>query len=382
MKKSPKSKLPNNGTNIFSLMSKLATDKKAINLSQGYPDFEVDPVLISSVSKYMKHGFNQYAPMPGVLRLREVISKKLFKNYNQYYNEHEEITVTAGATQAIFTTISALIHPNDEVIIFSPSFDCYQPAVELNGGIPVFIEIESPDVNINWNTVEENISSKTRMIIINSPQNPLGTVMSKTDMTKLEIISEKYDLLILSDEVYEHLVYDNKKHLSICSFPQLFNRSIATFSFGKTFHVTGWKLGYIVGPKQLMSEIRKVHQFNVFSANHPLQLAVADYLENEEHFLKLSYFYQKKRDLFLAIISASRFQAKACSGTYFQLLNYSLISEIPDTEMARVLTIKNGIASIPISVFSHFKNDNQNLRFCFAKKEETLKRAGDILIKI
>jgi methionine aminotransferase len=220
------------------------------------------------------------------------------------------------------------------------------------------------------------------MIIINSPQNPLGTIMSKTDMTKLEIISEKYDLIILSDEVYEHLVYDNKKHLSICSFPKLFNRSIATFSFGKTFHVTGWKLGYIVGPKQLMSEIRKVHQFNVFSANHPLQLAVADYLENEEHFLKLSYFYQKKRDLFLAIISASRFQAKACSGTYFQLLNYSLISEIADTEMARVLTIKNGIASIPISVFSHFKNDNQNLRFCFAKKEETLKRAGDILIKI
>ena len=363
-------------------MSKLAKEKKAINLSQGYPDFEVDTILINSVSKYMKLGFNQYAPMPGVLRLREVISKKIFKNYNQYYNEHEEITVTAGATQAIFTTISALIHPNDEVIIFSPSFDCYQPAIELNGGIPVFIEMESPDFNINWNTVEENISSKTRMIIINSPQNPLGTIMSKTDMTKLEIISEKYDLIILSDEVYEHLVYDNKKHLSICSFPKLFNRSIATFSFGKTFHVTGWKLGYIVGPKQLMSEIRKVHQFNVFSANHPLQLAVADYLENEEHFLKLSYFYQKKRDLFLAIISASRFQDKACSGTYFQLLNYSLISEIADTEMARVLTIKNGIASIPISVFSHFKNDNQNLRFCFAKKEETLKRAGDILIKI
>lgn len=363
-------------------MSKLAMENKAINLSQGYPDFEVDPTLISSVGKYMKLGFNQYAPMAGVLRLREVISKKIFNNYNQYYDENDEITVTSGATQAIFTTISALIHPNDEVIIFSPSFDCYQPAVELNGGIPVFIEMESPDFNINWITVEENISSRTRMIIINSPQNPLGTVMSKKDMTNLERISVKHDLLILSDEVYEHLVYDNEKHFSICSFPKLFNRSIATFSFGKTFHVTGWKLGYVVAPKQIMAEIRKVHQFNVFSANHPLQLAIADYLENEEHFLKLCHFYQQKRDLFLEIISASRFQAKACSGTYFQLLNFSPISDIADTEMARVLTIKHRLASIPISVFSHFKNDEQNLRFCFAKKEETLKRAGDILVKI
>ena len=363
-------------------MSKLAMENNAINLSQGYPDFEVDPTLINSVAKYMKLGFNQYAPMPGVLKLREVISRKISNSYNQYYNENDEITVTAGATQAIFTTISALIHPKDEVIIFSPSFDCYQPAVELNGGIPIFVELESPDFKVNWETLEESISSKTRMIIINSPHNPLGTVLSNQDMVNLERISEKYDLLILSDEVYEHLVYDNKKHLSICSYPKLFNRAIATFSFGKTFHVTGWKLGYVVAPKHLMSEIRKVHQFNVFSANHPLQLAIADYLENEEHFLSLNHFYQQKRDLFLEIISASRFLAKACAGTYFQLLNFSLISEIADTEMAKKLTIENRVASIPISVFSHFKKDEQNLRFCFAKKEETLKRAGDILVKI
>ena len=382
MKILPDSKLPNIGTNIFTKMSSLATSCKAINLSQGYPDFGVDEELIKLVKKYLDLGFDQYAPMQGVLKLREAVSEKYHNLYGRYYHENDEITITAGATQAIFTTLTAFINQGDEVLIFSPTYDCYEPAIQLNGGKPVFIELDSANFKIDWQKVENKISNKTRMIIVNNPQNPLGTILTNHDFLRLEEISEKYDLLVLSDEVYEHLVYDGKKHFSVGQYPNLFKRSIATFSFGKTFHVTGWKLGYIVGPKQLMSEIRKVHQFNVFSANHPLQLAVADYLENEEHFLKLSYFYQKKRDLFLAIISASRFQAKACSGTYFQLLNYSLISEIPDTEMARVLTIKNGIASIPISVFSHFKNDNQNLRFCFAKKEETLKRAGDILIKI
>ena len=382
MKILPDSKLPNIGTNIFTKMSSLATSCKAINLSQGYPDFGVDEELIKLVKKYLDLGFDQYAPMQGVLKLREAVSEKYHNLYGRYYHENDEITITAGATQAIFTALTAFINQGDEVLIFSPTYDCYEPAIQLNGGKPVFIELDSPNFKIDWQKVENKISNKTRMIIVNSPQNPLGTILTNHDFLRLEEISEKYDLLVLSDEVYEHLVYDGKKHFSVGQYPNLFKRSIATFSFGKTFHVTGWKLGYVLAPKNLMTEIRKVHQFNVFSCNHPFQLAIAEYLENNETYLKLNEFYQRKRDLFLDIISASRFTANPCNGTYFQLLNYSEISNLPDVEMAENLTIKNGVASIPISVFSAKKNDEKNLRFCFAKTDETLKKAGDILIKI
>ena len=382
MKILPDSKLPNIGTNIFTKMSSLATSCKAINLSQGYPDFGVDKELIRLVKKYLDLGFDQYAPMQGVLKLREAVSEKYHNLYGRYYHENDEITITAGATQAIFTALTAFINQGDEVLIFSPTYDCYEPAIQLNGGKPVFIELDSPNFKIDWQKVENKISNKTRMIIVNSPQNPLGTILTNHDFLRLEEISEKYDLLVLSDEVYEHLVYDGKKHFSVGQYPNLFKRSIATFSFGKTFHVTGWKLGYVLAPNNLMKEIRKVHQFNVFSCNHPFQLAIADYLENNETYLKLNEFYQRKRDLFLDIISASRFTANPCNGTYFQLLNYSEISNLPDVEMAENLTIKNGVASIPISVFSAKKNDEKNLRFCFAKTDETLKKAGDILIKI
>ena len=382
MKILPDSKLPNIGTNIFTKMSSLATSCKAINLSQGYPDFGVDEELIKLVKKYLDLGFDQYAPMQGVLKLREAVSEKYYNLYGRYYHENDEITITAGATQAIFTALTAFINQGDEVLIFSPTYDCYEPAIQLNGGKPVFIELDSPNFKIDWQKVENKISNKTRMIIVNSPQNPLGTILTNHDFLRLEEISEKYDLLVLSDEVYEHLVYDGKKHFSVGQYPNLFKRSIATFSFGKTFHVTGWKLGYVLAPNNLMTEIRKVHQFNVFSCNHPFQLAIADYLENNETYLKLNEFYQRKRDLFLDIISASRFTANPCNGTYFQLLNYSEISNLPDVEMAENLTIKNGVASIPISVFSAKKNDEKNLRFCFAKTDETLKKAGDILIKI
>ena len=382
MKILPDSKLPNIGTNIFTKMSSLATSCKAINLSQGYPDFGVDKELIKLVKKYLDLGFDQYAPMQGVLKLREAVSEKYHNLYGRYYHENDEITITAGATQAIFTALTAFINQGDEVLIFSPTYDCYEPAIQLNGGKPVFIELDSPNFKIDWQKVENKISNKTRMIIVNSPQNPLGTILTNHDFLRLEEISEKYDLLVLSDEVYEHLVYDGKKHFSVGQYPNLFKRSIATFSFGKTFHVTGWKLGYVLAPNNLMTEIRKVHQFNVFSCNHPFQLAIADYLENNETYLKLNEFYQRKRDLFLNIISASRFTANPCNGTYFQLLNYSEISNLPDVEMAENLTIKNGVASIPISVFSAKKNDEKNLRFCFAKTDETLKKAGDILIKI
>lgn len=382
MKILPDSKLPNIGTNIFTKMSSLATSCKAINLSQGYPDFGVDEKLIKLVKKYLDLGFDQYAPMQGVLKLREAVSEKYYNLYGRYYHENDEITITAGATQAIFTALTAFINQGDEVLIFSPTYDCYEPAIQLNGGKPVFIELDSPNFKIDWQKVENKISNKTRMIIVNSPQNPLGTILTNHDFLRLEEISEKYDLLVLSDEVYEHLVYDGKKHFSVGQYPNLFKRSIATFSFGKTFHVTGWKLGYVLAPNNLMTEIRKVHQFNVFSCNHPFQLAIAEYLENNETYLKLNEFYQRKRDLFLDIISASRFTANPCNGTYFQLLNYSKISNLPDVEMAENLTTKNGVASIPISVFSAKKNDEKNLRFCFAKTDETLKKAGDILIKI
>ena len=382
MKILPDSKLPNIGTNIFTKMSSLATSCKAINLSQGYPDFGVDEKLIKLVKKYLDLGFDQYAPMQGVLKLREAVSEKYYNLYGRYYHENDEITITAGATQAIFTALTAFINQGDEVLIFSPTYDCYEPAIQLNGGKPVFIELDSPNFKIDWQKVENKISNKTRMIIVNSPQNPLGTILTNHDFLRLEEISEKYDLLVLSDEVYEHLVYDGKKHFSVGQYPNLFKRSIATFSFGKTFHVTGWKLGYVLAPNNLRTEIRKVHQFNVFSCNHPFQLAIAEYLENNETYLKLNEFYQRKRDLFLDIISASRFTANPCNGTYFQLLNYSKISNLPDVEMAENLTTKNGVASIPISVFSAKKNDEKNLRFCFAKTDETLKKAGDILIKI
>jgi len=378
----PDSKLSNVGTNVFTKMSSLATSCKAINLSQGYPDFGVDEELIRLVKKYLDLGFDQYAPMQGVLKLREAVSEKYHNLYGRYYHENDEITITAGATQAIFTTLTAFINQGDEVLIFSPTYDCYEPAIQLNGGKPVFIELDSANFKIDWQKVEKKISNKTRMIIVNNPQNPLGTILTNHDFLRLEEISEKYDLLVLSDEVYEHLVYDGKKHFSVGQYPNLFKRSIATFSFGKTFHVTGWKLGYVLAPKNLMTEIRKVHQFNVFSCNHPFQLAIADYLENNETYLKLNEFYQRKRDLFLNIISASRFTANPCNGTYFQLLNYSKISNLPDVEMAENLTIKNGVASIPISVFSAKKTDEKNLRFCFAKTDETLLKAADILNRI
>ncbi len=376
------SKLPKVDTNIFTIMSQLSNEYNAINLSQGFPDFDVDELLIRTVQKYFKKRYHQYAPMHGVLELRKQISKKVEKLYSTYYHEDDEINITSGATQAIYTSISAIIREDDEVILFTPAFDCYQPAIELNGGKPIFVQLKAPNFSINWEEVKKIITQKTKMIIINTPNNPTGKTLSENDLLKLEKIISDTNIIILSDEVYEHLVFDDKKHNSVCKFPQLANRSIAVFSFGKTFHVTGWKLGYILAPKSIMKEIRKVHQFSVFSSNHPLQMAIAEYMDNEDNYLKLDSFYQEKRDLFLSIISASRFEPLKCNGTYFQLLRYNNISEKRDTEIAKDLVIKKGIASIPISVFYHSYLDQKILRFCFAKKSETLKRAGDIIIKI
>ena len=376
------SKLPNVGTTIFTTMSQLAAAHDAINLSQGFPDFDIDPKLISLVNNRITQGPHQYAPMQGAQRLREVISEKVYKLYNRHYHADDEITITAGATQALYTAIAAFIKENDEVILFTPAYDCYQPAIEICGGKPVFFQLKAPDYGVNWEEVKKLINQKTRMIVINTPHNPTGSILSKNDLLELEKIVSNTDIIVLSDEVYEHLIYEDEEHQSVASYPVLADSAIAVFSFGKTFHVTGWKMGYVLAPENLMQEFRKVHQFNVFSCNHPLQLALADYMSDEDNYLGLSAFYDEKRTMFLEMVAASRFKASPSKGTYFQLLNYSEISSLSDVEMAKKLVIDHKLASIPISVFYHANLDEHFLRFCFAKKEETLKRAGDILIKL
>tara|TARA_B110000027_G_scaffold3599_1_gene3204 strand:- start:474 stop:1616 length:1143 start_codon:yes stop_codon:yes gene_type:complete len=377
-----KSKLPTVRTTIFTIMSSLAKEHNAINLSQGFPDFESDPLLIELVSQAMKNGYNQYAPMKGIIELREAIARKFKNIYQSSYHPEKEIVVTAGATQAIFTIISAFITKKDEVIIFTPAYDCYQPSVELQGGKVIPIQLQYMNNSIDWDLVESSITSKTKMIIINSPQNPSGTIFSSLDMERLEMITDNTDIIILSDEVYEHMIFDGQKHQSACLFPALKKRSFITASFGKTFHNTGWKVGYCCGPENLMHEFIKVHQFNVFSVNHPVQVALAKYLEQPKHYKLLPEFYQKKRDLFLAAIANSNFSFKPTQATYFQTLKYSTISNEGDVDFAKRLTIEAGIASIPMSVFNKNQQDNKTLRFCFAKTDETLFKAAEILNKL
>lgn len=375
----PSSKLPNAETSIFAVMSKLASEENAINLSQGYPDFPSSPELIALVNKAMQEGYNQYAPMPGIFSLREAIAEKIETLYGMAYDPDSEITVTAGATQAIYTIVSALIEKDDEVIIFAPAYDSYDPTVRLNGGKTVEIELKAPDFGVDWNEVKTRISPRTKMIIINSPHNPTGSVLSKEDMLKLEELVKDTSIIILSDEVYEHLIFDNRKHQSIARFPILAQRSFLVASFGKTFHNTGWKMGYCAGPAALMAEFRKVHQFNVFSVNHPVQKALSQYLKNENNYLSLPDFFQAKRDLFLNAIKDSKFKFKPSSGTYFQLLNYSSISNENDFALAQKWTKEKKVASIPVSSFYLDKTDNKVLRFCFAKSDKTLLKGAEIL---
>ena len=373
------SKLPDSGTSIFAVMSKLALEENALNLSQGYPDFPSSPELISLVNQAMREGFNQYAPMPGIFSLREAIAEKIEYLYGRKYNPDTEITITAGATQAIYTIITALVHKGDEVIIFAPAYDCYDPTIRLNGGKTVELELKAPYFRINWEEVKSAISEKTKMIIINTPHNPTGTVLKREDMLKLEELVKNTDIMILSDEVYEHLIYDGLEHQSIARFPGLAERSFLVASFGKTFHNTGWKMGYCAGPSVLMKEFRKVHQYNVFSVNHPIQKALATYLSKREHYLSLSSFFQAKRDLFLNAIKGSKFTFQPSSGTYFQLLGYSKISQKEDLELAKEWTAEKKVASIPVSPFYLDKTDYKVLRFCFAKSDDTLSRGAEIL---
>lgn len=374
-----KSKLPHVQTTIFTVMSALSNQHGALNLSQGFPDFGCDPKLIDLVTRAMKAGYNQYAPMAGIPELREAIAKKFDLLYGTSYDPEHEITVTAGASQAIYSIISTFIREGDEAIIFRPAFDCYEPAIALNGGITVSTQLHAPDYRIDWEDVKSKINSKTRMIITNTPHNPSGTIWTKADVAQLEALTTGTDILVISDEVYEHIIFDGEAHQCACLFPDLKSRTFITASFGKTFHNTGWKVGYCCAPKELMAEFRKVHQFDVFCVHHPTQKALADYLAEPEHYLELPGFYQEKRDLFLDLIADSRFTFKPSKGTYFQVLDYSAITDEYDLNFAKRLVAEQGIATIPMSVFNEDQLDEKVLRVCFAKTEDTLKRGAEIL---
>ncbi|HBH86574.1 MAG TPA: methionine aminotransferase [Syntrophaceae bacterium] len=376
------SKLPYVGVTIFTVMSKLANDTGAINLSQGFPDFDVDPELRDLVLKYMALGHNQYAPMQGVPALRQHISEKTKEMYGASYDPDTEITVTSGATEAIFSAITSVVNRGDEVVLFEPAYDAYAPAVLLAGGIPLYVALKYPDYHVDWNEVKDAITKKTRLLIVNSPHNPTGTILGPQDMTALTDIIADSDILIISDEVYEHIVFDGNRHESMTRYPELAQRSFVISSFGKTYHATGWKLGYCLAPKQLSVEFQKIHQFVTFASNTPMQLAYAEFMEKKEKYLTLSCFYQERRDLFLSLIKESRFRPLPCRGTYFQMLSYEAISDEGDIDFAKRLTTEHGVAAIPPSVFYVRGDDHKALRFCFAKKDETLIEAAEKLCKI
>ena len=371
------SKLPSTGTTIFTQMSELAAKHQAINLSQGFPDFDGPSELLSRVDHYIQQGANQYAPMTGVPSLRQAISAKLARCYDYQANTDTDITVTSGATEALFATISAFVRPGDEVIVFDPAYDSYDPAIRLNGGTPVHIALLPPSFAIDWQTVANAITPSTKAIIVNSPHNPTGTVFSANDLEALYSIADQHNLLVLSDEVYEHIVFEGAEHQSVLRHKELAKCSVVVSSFGKTYHTTGWKIGYCVAPAQLMAEVRKVHQYLTFSTSTPMQLALADFLDaHPEHDEVLPSFYQQKRDLFNKAMNESRFTFTPSPGTYFQLMDYSTIKDVPDTEFALWLIEAAGVAAIPISVFYQTPPDDMRLvRFCFAKQASTLSAA-------
>ncbi|RWY54156.1 methionine aminotransferase [Mucilaginibacter gilvus] len=376
------SKLPQTGTTIFTVMSALAAELGAINLSQGFPDYNCAPELVELVNKAMQNGHNQYAPMPGLMALREQIAIKTEKLYGAVYNPDTEITVTAGGTQAVFTAISAVINPNDEVIIFEPAYDCYAPAIKLMGGVVKSLELDPPDYRIAWDMVKRLINGKTKMIILNSPHNPTATILRKEDIDELSALVKNQDILILSDEVYEHLIYDGETHHSMARYPELQQRSFIVSSFGKTFHATGWKMGYCLAPAYLMTEFRKIHQFLIFSVNAPMQHAIAEYLKDENTYLSLPDFFQQKRDYFREGLKNTRFQLLPCAGSYFQSVTYDAITDEKDSDYAIRLTKEIGVASIPVSAFYRKGTDKHVLRFCFAKRQETIDKAVDRLLKV
>lgn len=379
--KFPTSKLPAVGTTIFTTMSHLATVHNAVNLGQGFPDFMMSDELISLVSQAMQKGMNQYAPMQGLLLLRERIAEKVAALYGAQINPDTDITVTPGGTYAIYTALTSVLYPGDEVIVFEPAYDSYLPNIEINGAVPVLIPLRFPEYTIPWDEVRSKINPRTKMIMINSPHNPTGSVLRSADMEELQKVVEGTNIIILSDEVYEHLIFDDIPHQSILRYPRLLERSFVCFSFGKTYHCTGWKLGYCISSPELMKEFRKVHQFNCFSCYTPAQAALVEYIRNKEAYLGLGSFMQQKRNYFAGLMQATPFKAIPSYGSYFQCYSYDGISDETDNELAIRLTKDYGVASIPVSAFYKSRLDNKVLRFCFAKKEETLKTAVERLYK-
>lgn len=369
-------KVSNSETSIFAVMSALSNECKAINLGQGFPNFDCAPKLKDLINHHIQAGKNQYCPMPGLFELREVLSHKINDLYNQSFDPKSEITITAGATQALFTAINAFISKGDEVIIFEPAYDSYKPSVEIAGGTIVPITLSAPDYKIDWELVKDSINDKTKMIILNTPQNPIGKVMCEDEMKMLASVLEGTNIILLSDEVYEHLTYDDEKHLSALKYPELRQRTIAVYSFGKTFHSTGWKMGYCVGEAHLMKEFRNIHQWNVYSVNSFLQYALTDYLKEPKHYLELSKFYQRKRDFFNQKMAGSKLKVIPSKGTYFQLLDYSAISVAPDREFANWMCKNHGVASIPLSPFYSKGSKDKVVRLCFAKTEDVLEEAA------
>ncbi|HRO58240.1 MAG TPA: pyridoxal phosphate-dependent aminotransferase [Burkholderiaceae bacterium] len=374
-------KMPKVGTTIFTVMSALATERNAVNLGQGFPDFECDPMLVDAVADAMRRGLNQYPPMAGVPELRRIVADKIAAIYGARYDWDSEITITAGATQAIFTALLAVVHPGDEVIVIEPVYDSYIPNIELIGGTVVAVPM-STDYRVPWDKVAAAVTPRTRAIMVNSPHNPSGTILRDADMRALEAIAVEHELFVISDEVYEHMVYDGEPHQSACRYPALAARSFVISSFGKTFHVTGWKVAYCAAPAALSAEFRKVHQFNVFTVNTPVQHGLADYMKEPARYLQLPPFYQRKRDLFREGLAGTRFRLLPSEGTFFQLVDYSAISNLSEAEFSKWLTTEIGVAAIPLSAFYEKPVENGVVRFCFAKKDETLRHALERLSKL
>jgi methionine aminotransferase len=375
------SKLPRVGTTIFTLMSVLAAENKAINLGQGFPDFMMNPDLIALVNKSMQDGNNQYVHMNGLLSLREKLAEKMSDLYAASIHPDTEITITPGGTYAIYTALTTVLRPGDEVIVFEPAYDSYIPNITINGAVPVLIPLTFPSYGINWQLVKESITVKTKMIVLNSPNNPTGSVLSSFDIEQLRSIVKDTGIFILSDEVYEHLIFDDLRHESMLRYPDLLERSFVCFSFGKTYHCTGWKLGYCVAPDGLMKEFRKVHQFNCFSCHSPVQFALADFLQQKEEYLQLGKMIQGKRDYFQSLMQQTKFKPLPSHGSYFQLYSYGELSYENDMDLAVRITKQYGVATIPVSAFYTEQKDDRVIRFCFAKKETTLYEAVNRLTK-
>ena len=376
------SKLPGVGTTIFTVMSKLAADLGAINLSQGFPDFDCDPALIDAVARHMRDGRNQYAPMQGVPALRQAISAKYESFHGRRYDHDTEVTVTSGGTEAIFNAVAAVVRSGDEAIVLEPCYDSYVPAIELNGATPVVVSLRPGTYAIDWEALRQAVTPRTRVLIINTPHNPTGSIMTMDDVEQLRALVRGTDIVIVSDEVYEHIIFDGAQHESMARHPELAERSFIIGSFGKTYHVTGWKVGYAVAPAALTAEFRKVHQFVTFSTNTPVQHALADFLSTQQGLRELAPFFQAKRDLFLRLMEGSRFRPLACRGSYFQLMDYSAITDEDDTAFAIRMTKEHGVASIPTSPFLYRASAPRVVRFCFAKKDETLVAAAERLRQV